>query len=307
MKDSQGESGKVSLNPPSGEKTILPQDVAVRHKRKNTDKPAPVPVEHYSREYYLTSFEDEHLFEDRDFRAPERVLGALDLAGELKGKRVLDVGCGRGILACDAAKRGAHVVGIDISEAAVELAHELLSEMDPGDAARVEIRLHDAKSLPFPPDTFDVVFMIDIWEHLHHHEIEKVLREVKRVLRSGGRLIVHTGPNTWFYSYGYPITKFLARVILRRKLPETLRKESDAVMHVNEQSPLSLFMALRDEGYRAKILPRSYLVGINPCRWERLVMKVLFSRPAGYFFCTSLMAVAKPNERSAGQAREPAP
>lgn len=279
--------------------------MAVKSSRKNQDKPAPVPVEYYSREYYLTSFEDEHVPGGRGFRVPERILGALDLAGELKGKRVLDIGCGRGFLSCEAAKRGAYVVGIDISEAAVELAHELLSEIDPGDAARVEIRLHDAKILPFKTGTFDIVFMIDIWEHLHHYEIQDALREVKRVLHPAGYLIIHTGPNTWFYKYGYPVVRFLARVILIRKLPETLRKESDAVLHVNEQSPLSLFMSLRDEGFRARILPRSYLVGINPARWERLAMKVLFARPAGYFFCTSLMAVAKPVEPHVSKLREP--
>jgi SAM-dependent methyltransferase len=67
-------------------------------------------------------------------------------------------------------------------------------------------------------------------------------------------------------------------------------------MHVNEQNPLSLLRGLEAVGFDASVLPRSYLAGINPSIWERMLMGLLFARPAGFVFCTSLLATARPRE-----------
>ena len=260
------------------------------------DKPAPVSPELYTREYFTTDCEGYDLFLQGAEGLPDRIGEALDSAGGLRGKRILDIGCGRGELVCEAARRGATAVGIDYSQAAIELSRERLATLDEKLRERVEFLLADAKGLDFPGGSFDTVFLVDVYEHLHPHEIEHTLAELRRVLRPGGRLIVHTGPNTWFYRFGYPCVREAARRLLRREFPEDLRGQYDDVMHVNEQDPLSLYRGLTAAGFKAVVRPRSFLEGIHPDRWEKAMMEVLFARPLGYLFCTSLMAVAVPRE-----------
>jgi len=266
------------------------------------DKPAPVSPHLYTREYFTTDCEGYDLFIEKAAQLPERIEEALAAAGDLRGRWILDIGCGRGELACEAARRGASAVGIDYAQAAIELSRERLSALDESLQERVEFRLADAKGLAFPDGSFDIVFLVDVYEHLHPYEIEHTLAEVKRVLRPCGRLIVHTGPNTWFYRYGYPLVREAARRLLRREFPEDLRGQYDDIMHVNEQNPLSLYRGLSAAGFAAAVRPRSFFVGIHPDRWEKTVMRVLFSRPLGYLFCTSLMATAVPRE-GGGEAR----
>lgn len=256
--------------------------------------PEPVSPDLYTRQYFTTDCEGYDLVTAGLEKIPERIREALEAAGDLSGKWVLDIGCGRGELACEAARRGARAVGIDYAEAALELSRERRDLLDEEARGRVDFILSDAKGLAFPDGSFDVVFFVDVYEHLHPHEIESTLAEIGKVLRPGGLLVVHTGPNTWFYRFGYPLVRRAARLLLRREFPESLRGQYDDVMHVNEQSPWSLFCGLRKAGFHAQVRPRSFFPGIHPSRWERMVMDILFARPLGYFFCTSLMAVARP-------------
>lgn len=264
--------------------------------KKEKRNPEPISPELYTREYFTTDCEGYELFSQDVRKLPERIREALDRAGDLSGRWVLDIGCGRGELACEAAIRGARAVGIDYSEAAIELSRERLARMDKSLRHRVQFLLADARGLSFPDGSFDVVFLVDVYEHLHPHEIAHTLAEVKRVLRPGGYVVVHTGPNTWFYKLGYPLVKAASRLLLGRKLPEDLRGQYDDILHVNEQNPLSLYRGLKAAGFTASVLPRSFLEGINPSWWEGALMNLLFARPAGYLFCTSLLATARPVE-----------
>ncbi|MGQ9475000.1 MAG: class I SAM-dependent methyltransferase [Actinomycetota bacterium] len=265
--------------------------------KEHPRRPAPVSPDLYTREYFTTDCEGYHLLGSDLKKIPERIQEALRLAGDLSGRWVLDIGCGRGELVCEAARRGAVAVGIDYAPAAIELSMERRSLLNEEARRRAEFRLADAKGLDFPDRSFDVVFFIDVYEHLHPYEIEETLREVMRVLRPGGSFIVHTGPNTWFYRFGYPLVRCAARLLLRKELPESLRGQYDDVMHVNEQSPWSLYRGLAGAGFRASVIPRSFFVGIQPAPWQKMVMRILFARPQGYVFCTSLLAVACPRVR----------
>jgi ubiquinone/menaquinone biosynthesis C-methylase UbiE len=258
--------------------------------------PEPVSPQLYTREYFTTDCEGYDLFGQGTGELPQRILEALEAAGDLAGRWVLDIGCGRGELVCEAAARGAHAVGIDYSDAAIALSRERQASLDDSVRGRVEFAGADAKGLSFPNGSFDVVFLVDVYEHLHPHEIAHTLGEVRRILRPGGVFIVHTGPNTWFYRYGYPLVREASRLLLRRELPEDLRGQYDDIMHVNEQSPVSLYRGLREAGFEAVVVPRSFLTGINPSWWEKAVMGTLFAPPLGFLFCTSLMAVARQRE-----------
>jgi SAM-dependent methyltransferase len=101
----------------------------------------------------------------------------LDAVGAAPGVRLLDVACGPGYVAASAARRGSSVVGIDFSQAMVELA-EL---QNPG----LDFRFGDAERLDFPADSFDTVVMN--FGMLHLANPDRAIAEAFRVLQAGGR------------------------------------------------------------------------------------------------------------------------
>ena len=112
---------------------------------------------------------------------PERFARIEALCPE--GARVLDVGCGVGVLLDRLRRtRDARVYGVDLSPAAVTL----LGSRGIGGAAAA------AGALPFAPDTFDVVMATELLEHLA--DPAAAMHELVRCVRPGGRLIV-TVPN----------------------------------------------------------------------------------------------------------------
>jgi SAM-dependent methyltransferase len=109
-------------------------------------------------------------------RAAERLV---ELAGARRGTRLLDLATGTGTVARAAVRRGASVIGVDRSAGMLAVARELSPEID--------LRLADARALPFDPDTFDAVTCGLSLSHFADRE--NALREVLRVLRAGGVLV----------------------------------------------------------------------------------------------------------------------
>lgn len=108
----------------------------------------------------------------------------LDLIGEVRGRRILDVGCGDGDLAVDLAKRGGDVVGVDASAAMVAAAERRASREQAGAAFEIAA----AQDLPFPSASFDIVVAVTILCFVD--DAVPVFREIARVLRPGGRLVI---------------------------------------------------------------------------------------------------------------------
>ena len=109
---------------------------------------------------------------------------AYHLLGDVRGKRVVDFGCGSGANSVHIALRGAKLAGLDISESLIALARERLAANDVQPTARfVAGSAHD---LPFQSASVDVVFGIAI---LHHLDLRLVAPEVHRILKPGGRAI----------------------------------------------------------------------------------------------------------------------
>jgi ubiquinone/menaquinone biosynthesis C-methylase UbiE len=101
-----------------------------------------------------------------------------------RGKRVLEIGVGMGADCVRWAREGADVVGIDLTERAVSLTKQRLTDEGlPG-----EVRVADAEELPFKDGSFDVVWS---WGVLHHTpRADDALVEATRVLKPGGRYAV---------------------------------------------------------------------------------------------------------------------
>jgi 2-polyprenyl-6-hydroxyphenyl methylase / 3-demethylubiquinone-9 3-methyltransferase len=117
------------------------------------------------------------------------------IAGELVrrfGKepcRVLDLGCGGGLLSNDLAARGHEVFGLDATDEnlAVARARDLTHS--------VSYQLGDAYALPYESESFDVVCALDLLEHVE--DPSRVIAEAARVLMPGGLFFFHTFNRTW--------------------------------------------------------------------------------------------------------------
>jgi ubiquinone/menaquinone biosynthesis C-methylase UbiE len=102
--------------------------------------------------------------------------------GSVQGLRVLEIGVGMGSDTVRFASAGAKVTGIDLSSRAVEITRRRLREMQ----LEADIHLADAEELPFPDESFDVVYS---WGVLHHTpNTATALSEAQRVVRRDGRL-----------------------------------------------------------------------------------------------------------------------
>ncbi|MCS7301415.1 MAG: class I SAM-dependent methyltransferase [Fimbriimonadales bacterium] len=117
---------------------------------------------------------------------------------DLRGKKVLDLGCGHGSLCIDMAKAGAaRVVGVDLNERLIQFAKRNLQHNYPELADRVEFYCLDIALLN--EGDFDLMTSKDTFEHVM--DLAQVLSEMRRRLKSGGRLYAAIGP-LWNSPFG---------------------------------------------------------------------------------------------------------
>lgn len=114
------------------------------------------------------------------------------------GERVLDVACGTGVVALTAARKGATVSGLDLSPALIERARKNADIA----GATIDFTEGDAEALPYPDGAFDVV--LSQFGHIFAPRPAVVVREMLRVLRTGGRIAFSTWPPELF------LARFLA-------------------------------------------------------------------------------------------------
>ena len=101
-----------------------------------------------------------------------------------RGLQVLEIGCGLGTDGAEFAKAGADYTGVDLTEAAVDLARKRFELFDlPG-----KFQTADAEKLDFADKSFDIVYSHGV---LHHTpDTARAISEIHRVLRPGGRAVV---------------------------------------------------------------------------------------------------------------------
>lgn len=117
---------------------------------------------------------------------PARFAYLREAADRLEGTRVLDLGCGGGLLAEPMAQAGARVAGVDISGSALRAAsaHARQSRLE------IDYLLSPAERLPLRDEAFDTVVAFDVLEHMEN--LPAAIGEIARVLRPGGRFIYDT-------------------------------------------------------------------------------------------------------------------
>ena len=123
------------------------------------------------------------LVEEHRYSKEWHIPGAAGFS-ETKNLRVLEIGCGLGTDGAQFAKAGADYTGVDLTDAAVELAQKRFELFGlPG-----TFRTADAERLDFPDDSFDIVYSHGV---LHHTpDTAGAVKEVHRVLKPGGRAVV---------------------------------------------------------------------------------------------------------------------
>ena len=113
----------------------------------------------------------------RQFETP-RLIGS---PGSLVGKRVLEIGCGRGVGVEILLSLGAeHVTGFDLDPRMIALARQRLTMY----SEKVRVFVGDAETIDAPNDSFDAVVDYGVIHHIPHWQ--QALKEITRVLKPGG-------------------------------------------------------------------------------------------------------------------------
>ena len=155
--------------------------------------------------------------------------------GDLRGKRVLDFGCGEGENSAVLAKLGAHVTGIDISQGAIDIALERCRIN--GVADRVEFVCSPIELAKFEPESFDVVWGEAILHHLLGN-LDTVLARLTNWVKSDGIIL-----------FAEPVALSAAMRRLRRLVPvETEATPDERPLEAGELELVSRY--LRDPQFR---------------------------------------------------------
>ena len=181
----------------------------------------------------MDTAEEADEYDAMDHVAPNRAF--VERLVELGARgRMLDIGTGPGhipLLVCDALA-DARVVGIDLAE--TMLAHARTRLARSPHSERIRFELADAKGLKFEDGSFDVVYSNTILHHIP--DPRDLLREAKRVLRSGGTLLIRD----------------LFRPESEERVDELVREHaSEASLNQRELFRASLHAALTSEELRA--------------------------------------------------------
>lgn len=132
---------------------------------------------------------------DYEWRHARRVFELLP--GGVDGRNVLEFGCNYGATSIVLARLGATVSAIDVDASYVRLAKANAERFGLCDAIRFE-HVEDTRKLPFADAAFDVISCNSVLEYVPHRILPAVQRELDRVLKPGGSLvIVGTSSRLW--------------------------------------------------------------------------------------------------------------
>lgn len=135
----------------------------------------------------------------------------INALASLAGKKVVDVGCGGGILAESMAKKGAHVTGIDLSEKPLKVAD--LHSLESGVQVRYE--LISAENLAArEPGQYDVVTCMEMLEHVP--DPASIVRACATLVKPGGHVFFSTiNRNTKSYLYAVIGAEYILKLLPR--------------------------------------------------------------------------------------------
>ena len=209
----------------------------------------------------------------------------MNAVGDPRGKKVLDIGFGNGIILSEFSRAGAQAYGLETEDKLLGLAKKCFDD----NKVSANLSVYDGARFPFSDNYFDYAYSTSVLEHMSHPE--RVLHEISRVLVPGGKFYLsfpnkyapkesHTG--LWFISWlPRPITKIILRLFGRSPL-------EDWNLHF-----ISFFnLKKMAEGAGLRIM---YDTGSNTFL-KRLIKKILALNGAHYgvFLKTIILTLEKP-------------
>jgi ubiquinone/menaquinone biosynthesis C-methylase UbiE len=144
-------------------------------------------ADHYDRAYF-----DDLVarYRTRNRFARQRIQNVFRLLPhDLAGKTLVDIGCGMGTFTVEAARHGAHGVGIDPAGEAVQAGLRVAAAEGVQHADFVQA---DAARLPMPDASADIVLAADMTEHLDDDTMSRIFAEAHRTLKPGGAMVIYT-------------------------------------------------------------------------------------------------------------------
>lgn len=114
---------------------------------------------------------------------------ALQMCGEVNGKKILDVGCGSGVFMIELIIRGAFVVGTDYSQKMLNIAKKELISKNISKTTYI-LKKADATKLPFKENYFDLILATGLTDYLTDIQGQVFLKEASRILKNDGKIIV---------------------------------------------------------------------------------------------------------------------
>jgi ubiquinone biosynthesis O-methyltransferase len=122
--------------------------------------------------------------------------------GNLRAKKLLDVGCEAGYITIRLAQKGALVTAIDLIEEPIKALRQSLRLQPMAIRNRIKLRVTDATQMPFNKPVFDIVLATEVIEHIT--QLERFVAGADKVLKPGGKLLI-TFPNENLRQKLYPI------------------------------------------------------------------------------------------------------
>lgn len=267
----------------------------------------------YNKEYYLNhclGYEEFKKYEGKKIHP--RIAEFLNLLNIFKGMNILDIGCGRGDLVIECARRGAKAIGIDYSQDGINIANNSLKKQEDSIQKNVRFIRMDAKILKFKDNYFDAITSFDVFEHLYKEELETAMQEISRVLKPGGMLLVHTETNKIYLDFthriwSYPLDQALIKInaLFNKKnypgLPKDPRNILHKIQHVNEPTYFYLRDLFQRHKFSGKIFP---VVPMKPSvSWKDAMYNIFVSLfpisrifPFHLFFAHDFICVMKNNK-----------
>ncbi|HEX6693510.1 MAG TPA: class I SAM-dependent methyltransferase [Longimicrobiales bacterium] len=166
-------------------------------------------ADHYDRAYF-----DDLVarYRTRNRFARQRIANVFRLLPDVAGKTLVDIGCGMGTFTVEAARHGAHGIGVDPAVEAVRAAKRVAAaegvaategaatpegaagaeRVGAKHVARADFIQADAALLPLPDASCDIVLAADMTEHLDDDTLGRILAEAHRALRPGGSIVIYT-------------------------------------------------------------------------------------------------------------------
>jgi SAM-dependent methyltransferase len=165
--------------------------------------------------------------------------------GDVRGRRVLDLGCGVGNFAALCSDLGAQVVASDFATAMTAATARRYG-------ATLPIIRSSAEAPPFSPGQFDLILALDVIEHLY--QPEQMLTRARDLLRPDGRLLITTDRQARFHVgflpiYGKNAIRRIVAALGRRKPPRPSPYETPWCTHVHEYTVQEMLTLAERAGF----------------------------------------------------------